>query len=370
VYLALDHHRAAATCFAAASLLEPENERWVYLLGVELQAAGESDAAIGALERAAELEPGYATTHARLALLHLEAGALELAASRYATYRGLVPDEPLGYVGAGRVALARGETDDAERWMAEAVRRDASDFLARRFHARALAAAGKPAEARAAMSVAESLPAYSGWLSHDPRLWEAHRAADHPRWLETVMRASRAEGDLPSFLRAAGAYLERRPTDVNILGMVAEVGVSMGQLDMAASALARALRVEPDDPGLHTVGAKLALARGQLDEATAAVDRALDLDRAYAPAHELRGRILFARGDAAAAAAAVLRAVELDPRQTASRMTLVEIHARSGRTDLALAVLAEVLEREPGNVAARDRLHELSRATPSPVLSP
>ncbi len=366
VYQALEEHEAALGCFAAAADLEPDQVLWRYDLGVECQAVRLHERAIAALERASRLDPDYPTTWARLGALYLEAGDLDAAAEHYEQYRGRAGDLAVGEVGLGRVALARGETAEAERYFRAAIERSPGDFLAHRFLARALALNGDHEGARREQDTAERLPQYSGWLTFDPRLKAAHRIADTQHYLSNQMRRAASARDYESFARIAEGLLQRRPNDFSTLRNLATVYRGLRRFDDADAAIERALALKPDSAAAHRVRAEIAFAREDLVAAHRALDDASVLDPHSAKVLELRGRTYFLQGHEAEAIAAVRKAIDLDPGSTDTRVLLAIILQKSGRFQEAVAIATDLIQRDPGDRRARALLKSIRASRDRP----
>jgi tetratricopeptide (TPR) repeat protein len=353
IYLALEEHPAALACFAAAAELDAAEPRWVYLLGAECEATGLDDTAIAALERAAALDPGYATTYARLGELRLLRGDLDGAEAGFQAFVDRDPGVSVGYTGLGRVAMARGDLRAAQRWLDTATRTTPNDFLAHRFLARALAAAGRTAEAEAATARARSLPEYSGWVTFDPRLQEAHALAGSQRHLENEARVALAEGRFAEGAALLQEILARRPDDHDTRGRLAAVYARLGQQREAREAIERAVSASPRSIALHRTAAELYMSMKLYDAASTAIERLLELDPASPRAHDLRGRLRYAAGDRAGAVADLERALELGAPEVDIRMALAVILAEAGQVPDAVAELDRILELRPDHPQAR-----------------
>ncbi len=366
VYQALEEHEAALGCFAAAADIEPDQVLWRYGLGVECQALRLNERAIDALTQAGRLDPDYPTTWARLGALCLEAGDLDAAAEYYEQYRGRAGDLALGEVGLGRVALARGETAQAQRFFRAAVERSPGDFLAHRFLARAHALNGLHEDARREQELAERLPQYSGWLTFDPRLHVAHRIADTQRYLANQMRLAAGARDYESFARIAEGLLQRRPSDFGTLRNLATVYRELRRFDDADAAIERALALKPDSAAAHCVRAEIAFAREDLAAAHRALDDAAAIDPDSAKVLELRGRTYFLQGHEAEAIAAVRKSIDLDPGSTQTRVLLAKMLQKSGQFQEAVAIATDLIQRNPDDRRVRALLKSITASRDGP----
>ncbi len=360
VYQALDENEAALQCFAAAAQINPGDVRWTYGLGVECQAVGFQEEAIQFLGRAAEMDPAYPTVFARLGALHLERGELDAARRAYERCRELLPGQSLAWVGLGRVALASGDAARAEEYFTAAVARTRNDFLAQRLLGEAYAGGGKPDLAQRQQKLAERLPQYSGWLTFDRRLQEAHELADTQHYLTNQMRVAAGAGDYGSLVRIGLKLLERRPEDYNTLGNVAAACLELGRDKEADAAIRKALKLKPDSARLHLMQAAIAFQRDDYAAAHESLDAAQKLDPADPKVYELRGRTWLLQGHSSEAIEALNQAVALDPG--AARLILALAYRSAGRIAEAMRTLEQLLEMDPDNTQARQMLQALGPA--------
>jgi tetratricopeptide (TPR) repeat protein len=362
VYQALDEDQASLECFAAAAQLDPGEVRWSYGQGAQCQAMGLQEEAMRSLERAVEIDPGYPTAWARLGALYLERGELDAAAQRYDQCRRLLPGQSIGYVGLGRVALARGEAVRAQEYFSAAVASTPNDFMAHRLLGLSYAVNGKPDLARREQALAERLPHYSGWLTFDPRLQEAHELADTQQYLADRMSMAAGAGDFRTMALIGERLLYRRPNDYSALGNLAVAYLELGRGNDADAAVTRALALKPDSARLHLTQATIAFSREDLAAAHESLDAAKRLDPSDPRVFELRGRTCLLEGRSAEGIEALNRALALDPDAVDARLVLAVAYRSAGRDDEALRTLERLLELDPDNGQARRMLQALRSA--------
>ena len=364
IYQATEEHRASLECFAALAQMQPNDDQWRYHLGIEAQAMGMEDLAVAMLEESQKGDPDYPTTYARLGLLYLEKGDLDAADTNYQEYRRRLPNQSLGYVGLGRVALARRDWSEAQKLLRRAVDATPNDYVAYRLLSQALAAQGKREQARAAANVAERLPQYRGWLVFDERLQASHALANTQRYLTNQMRLAAGERDFASFIKIATELLERRPDDHQTLSNLATVYSALRRFDDAETTIDQALSLKPNSPALYCVKAEIAFARRDFPATYQAVDAALTLDSDSARAYEIQGRALFLQERTTEAMNAMQRAVTADPSSTSARLVLAEMYRQVGRPAEAARLLNELLRFDPQHAQARQLLQQILDANP------
>jgi Tfp pilus assembly protein PilF len=136
------------------------------------------------------------------------------------------------------------------------------------------------------------------------------------------------------------------------------VELSRGNLDAAAAAVGRALRIEPCLVEALLNQAELERLRGAEPEAERAIRRALACEPRSAGAHHALGLWLVRAKQPAAGRQSLARAVALDPRDVRFSYVLAVALASAGATDEAASVLEASLTHHPNHIGS---LQALSR---------
>ncbi len=121
LYLTYSFLEAAEASFANARNLQPDDYRWLYLLGYLLQIQGRLEAAATVLERALELRRDDPPSLIRLARVRLELGSPELAAPLFERVLENDPDSAAALDGLGGVAVAGGDGEAAVAYFERAL---------------------------------------------------------------------------------------------------------------------------------------------------------------------------------------------------------------------------------------------------------
>ena len=354
-----DSHAAAEAYFRRAAELAPQDFRWVYYRGCVAQETGRSDAAIEHLERARALGPLYPLTYARLGQLYLDAGRLDEAAAMFARYTKDRPEDWLGPVGSGRVALARNDPGEALRFLEEAARINADDFQVQHHLGRIHAALGDRERAAGHFARAQELPQGGWWRFRDPMAQEMYELTSSVANLVTEFERLSGTDDWAALARLGEEIVRRRAADATMLGNLAALYRKMGRFTDAHGALDRALRVGGNEVRVHDLRAEVHLAEGGYESAIAATDRALALAPDDARAHGVRARALIMLERAPEAEVSMRRSLELAPGDAGNWFLLGEIARVQDRRAEAVAAYRRTLEIDPENALARERLEAI-----------
>jgi arylsulfatase A-like enzyme/Flp pilus assembly protein TadD len=235
-------------------------------------------------------------------------------------------------------ADARGDHAAAVEGLRPLVRREPGNPAFRQALAAALRAAGRPAEAAAALGALDTI------APSDPVAWhERSIALDAAGQMEEAMRSERRaialDPALPEPHNHLGSLLARGGRSEEALAEFTRATTldpnnaaawtnranalrARGQPRDAAEAYRMAGRLAPRDPGARNGLGVLAVESGELDRAIALFEEALAIDPRY---HEARLNLAVAqvrRGNAAAARAALQALLQAKPdRETAAKAT-------------------------------------------------
>ncbi|MEZ5332982.1 MAG: tetratricopeptide repeat protein [Thermoanaerobaculia bacterium] len=314
LYYLYDLSSAASTALAEAKRLEPEEFRWVYLLGILERLEGEHGAAVASFERAAELDPDYAPVWVRLGEVCLELGRHEDAERSYRHALDLDETLAAAWEGLGRLASDRGD----------------------------------PAAAVQCFERALELQPRASSLHHPLGL--AYRALGDLEAARTHLAANRGDRvRIPDpLLRELSGLVTSNQADFKA-GVQA---MRHGNAELALERFDRALAELPDDP---LVPYNIALAHQQLghrEETERWLRRSLELDPEFRNGHYNLASLLAADGRLPEAEEHFRRAHEIDPTDTASHVGWAKVLAAMGQRERALGEIATLLARSPGEPEA------------------
>ena len=308
----------AEVVYAEASRLAPTEFRWVYLRGV-LADAHNPAVAVGLYRQAVEIDAVYGPARVRLAAALEKVGSAAEADTHYAEAARLEPGNAVAHLGLGRLALARGEVDQAVRHLERAyqLRPEIQAIVATLSRARHRA--GDRDAARRLAQAARGLPP----MIH-------HR---DPRRAEVDVLAVDSE----SFLRRSKTYRET------------------GQLQASLAELLRLTELEPGNAQAHFAAAGVYDRMNRPREAATAARRALELDPDLAGGRAVLAGALFKIGSFEQAAVEAERVLADDPADV--HMLLVTTMLAMRANDVGRAL--EGLDRAAAAGASEPHLRDL-----------
>ncbi len=313
LYHAYDLTAAAAAHYENARRLEPNDFRWVYLLGLARQTRGEDStcafalrglgeialrggdapAAVGLFQDALTLQPRAASLHFLVATALKEAGEPDAAAAHLELYSDVPVElaDPLAEAMAAEASgaatwLLRGHTSLKEGRLREAV-------LSYR---RALELDPENVAGRESLAFAlADLGEVEGSLAELRRLADGGGGSARTHFLLGRLLAGR--GDDLAAVEHYRQAVELNPADEDALFNTASTLARLGDFEAAAAGYDRLLRLDSRDVEARYRRALVLQALGRLPEALAELERA----SADEPGNEeIRARLLAVRQAAAA----------------------------------------------------------------------
>lgn len=278
-------------------------------LGAAFARAGMLDIASREFRRVLELRPSDVGARLQLGLLALRARAWDQAASVLAEATALPGAPGAVFHGLGLARHRLGQLDDAAIAYDEAARRG-------------LANDPRHATARAALAFARGEP-------DDARRWlERARGADGtppalPEWHHLVGNLALASGDAAATEAALRAGVAAHPEAAALHANLAAVMSAVGRHDEAQAEARRAAESDPDLPQGQKAMADAAYRAGRLEEAADRYQRAVTLAPGLGAEAWVRlGTLALRSGDRPAAATAWERALTLQPDHPIARSNL------------------------------------------------
>ena len=311
LYYAYSLFSPARECFLNASLLTPNEFRWVYLLGLSEQRVGLPNEAISHYRIARTLRPDYAAVSVNLGNVHLELNQLTEAESSFRAALLIEKNSAAAHYGLGQVALSKRNYADAVVHF-EAALAQLPD--ANRIHyPLAMAYRGLGDTEKARIHLAQQGPV--GVKQTDPLV-------DELRELIKGERVHLIRGKL-----ALGAQ----------------------RYDEAAAEFRKALAASPDSVSAHLNLGTALTQTGEMREAAAQFEAVLRIDSRNTLAH-FNLAVLLANQNEHEQAISHLRSIlALEPGDLVARGFLARELKQFGRLDEALSEYALVVQTDPGN---------------------
>lgn len=326
IYLTYDFLDAAEASFQNASRLQPEDFRWIYLIGYLNQIQGRLDEAAERLQRALELQDDYLPAWLRLGRAQLESGAVAAAETSFERALQLDDTAAAAHEGLGKIAESRGELEAAARHFERALELQPQASGLRYALGQLYRRLGDLERARA--ELAESGDVAIG--IQDPLLSPLGQLAASAQFY--IMRAGEAM-EVEDYPTAAAAYrqaLDLDPTYVAAYKGLAYSLEQQGDLEGAIEQLRHGL-----EQGRHDDPEQQRLDRAEL--------------------HRILGGLQVLAGRDVEAIAEFERAIELHPGDENARLKLANAFARGGEFERAVEHYDRILEQRPELAAVRLR---------------
>jgi Tfp pilus assembly protein PilF len=327
--MTLHAHRqlsAARVCYQRASLLEPRNFDWAYLLAV----VSDAQPSIDALRNALRLRD-YLPAKLRLGEALLAAGD---SAGASAVYRGL--DHPAALFGYGR---ATNDPAYYEKALAEFPAYGAAMFALAQHYQRS----GRTADAQRLMA---AYPKFKTSAPHiDDPILDAVMALDRgPDRLLSQASNLEAEGQLAAAADLQVKALELDPSltqaHINLISLYGRLGDPV----RAAEHYRQAVALNANAAEAHYNFGVLCYQSNRRAEARAAFEKALAINLGYADAHNNLGVLLEEEGRLDLASKHFERAIELQPGLRLARFHLGRIWANQRRFPQAIEQFRQAVD--------------------------
>ncbi|HEY3242071.1 MAG TPA: tetratricopeptide repeat protein [Phycisphaerae bacterium] len=355
----------ALECYRLAVSLDPTLYKWWHLLGVLQQELGQSAAAIDSFRHAMQLSPGDAAALMRLGDLLFDQQDLEEAGACFDKYIALRPDDTLGHFGAGKVALARNQFDDARRHLSAAVRCDARHQAAHYLLGRALEHLHQPADAAASFAAAAALPIKSVPRLDDPVRDEMYEASRSTSVLQQYMVELQQQGRTEDAYLVAVQLVARRPDDFLNLRNLATLARLTHRPAEALRAAQQAVEINPNFAPGYATFSEVLREQQRYDEALAAVDRALELEPEDGSNLLTRGSVLLQIERYEEALDVLERGLRVLPNHVNGHALRAAALLGLSRVPEAHEELERVLQLDPTHAWAQQHLARLN-STPAP----
>jgi tetratricopeptide (TPR) repeat protein len=363
----------ADTAYALAEELDGSEWRWTYNHALVHEVRGDVAAAAASLRSVVVRASHHSPAWWRLGDAEFKLGRLDAASDAWAQARRLPDPPPLvdpaapprrtvasisAYAGLGlaRVALARGNTDQARVLLEEVIAAAPSFGPAVRLLGTAYTSLGREEDAVRTARRAERLPGYDPYV--DPTFAMLVRESRSPTFLLQQAAAADAgtNGQWREYL--ARRALELDPGNADALFELATLLRVLRRFEEALPLLTRLQQLTPDDfqvvadigrcfSGLRRYGeaeAMLRRALNGLDDANTRYDLGLVLDRTGRPVEAM---------------AEYRRALERNPTHRDALNNLGVMLARGGRLNESLQLFERLVDADPANADARANLGAL-----------
>ncbi len=347
--------RPADVSFRRARLLDPNEFRWPYLLGVSLENVDPIEAEAN-LREAIRLKPNTALPRLPLAELLAEAGRSQEAESLFSGAKDLEPENVRALLGLARLRMHGGADPEALGLCDQAARLQPDDRMAQELRARLLFRLGRSREAERVRRRLEQMSQVE--TSDDPYVAEVILLRRDPNWIATRVETMLGQG----LTDQAVAYLEKKireyPGRSRFPLQLARALGGSGQAARAGDVIVRAIEEFPESPELRLLQGLVFGELGQSDRAEQGFRAAIERKPDYIEAWLWLGRVLRERDQVQEAEKCFGRVIAFRPDLPTGHASLGELMLATRRAAAAVLLLETALDLSPGDDLLRKRLAE------------
>ena len=343
----LQSHRlydSAEACFLRAQILDADEFRWPYFLGIGQAESGDPEAAVDALQRALTLKQ-YPAASIRLGEVLLSLDRLDESRLSFEAALRLSPGAPAAYYGLGQVLSRQNEAREAIRALQMACKLAPLSSAPHYALALAYRDAGDPESSQRHLALSRN---HEGPLPpiDDPafRAVESMRADQYWHQSEGLRLESdgRANEAIESYEKAIELDAEFVQPHVNLVAVLGR----LARFEQAESHYRRALELNSEIEELHNNWGMIQALRKRPREAAESFRRALEINPFSADGHFNFGSTLSQMGRTREAVEHFLRALEYEPNHRLANFQMGRHLVVNGDIDEAIAHFGRTLEGE------------------------
>ena len=334
----------AMECYAMASAHAPGDYEWPYYMGRIYADRYQYEPAIAAYERAAELNPTYASTFLALGNLHLQSGNKEKARESFSRLAKLQPQLNHGYLGLAQIAFDSRDFKNAIKLLSDAASRNPEDFRAHSLLGQAYQHIGEAQKARHHLAIVQSLNRRDQRAKHvvfdDPLYHEMLASNTTDAAVRERLQAALGTGQFEVAIRLAEQLCRRQPKDAARVHLLAVAHKQANNYEAALERVERALSLDSSLTDAHLTKAQLLIILRRHREAVDLLDWIVAKNPKSFNGHYYRGAAQVLSGQYDAAVESFRHAIQLDDNSApSSRRTRrgVGRNRPAGRSDVGVS---------------------------------
>ncbi len=327
----------AAEYLQRAAALDPKNPDIQTQLGLSHLSAGNNQAAIAELSRAAAMESGQPRADVLLIMTLLDLREFDKALAAIDSTRKKLPRSALLLTMQGSALLGKRDLANARKGFEDALSIEPAFFPAAASLAQLDLADNKPAQAR---------QRFERLLDKDKNNLQAMLA------LAELAAADKQEATYVDWLEKAA---KAHPKAIQPRAILVRYHLARNEPQRALAIANEAVAANPDNPAaLDLLGSAQLGAKDKLGAASTFTKLAQEADQSPDALQRLAYAQLTA-GKQAEAQSALDKALKLDPGHLASLDTLMRIEMRDGQTDKAMQLARQMQTRHPESALGFER---------------
>ncbi len=334
----------AKACFLRAQILDADDFRWPYYLGIVQAEAGDTEAAVDAFKRALTLKK-YPAASIRLGEALLSLDRLDESSRSFEDALQLSPGAPAAYYGLGQVLSRQNATGEAIPLLLKACELAPQSGAAHYALAMAYQDAGDPESAQRHLTLSEN---YERALPpvDDPLFREVESLRADQYWHHSEGMRLESDGRIQEAIKFYEKAIELDAEFVQPhVNLVAALG-RLTRFEQAESHYRRALELNSGTAELHNNWGTIQALRNRPREAAESFRRALEINPLSADGHFNLGSMLNQIGLATEAVHHFQQALEYEPNHRLANFQIGRHRVAEGNIDEAIAHLERTLDGE------------------------
>lgn len=348
----------ASQCLEQAGILEPENFRWPYLLGLN-KSVSDRNAAADHWRQAIRLNSDLAVAHCRLGELSIDLGQWPEAETHLQAAARMRPNDVRTLVALARLSQLQGQVEEALSRAERAIRLAPDERSPHELVAKLHQQLGNNEAALSELKIAESLPNRPpSW--DDPVAAEVVQLRQDSMWYLEKANLLFAEGRFVEGIQVLRDTARRDDQDPRVFSALGRALVQVHQTGEAQAVLLEAASRYPDSPEIAFQLGVAYLAGDQFADAVRSFREAIRVKPDYELAHFNLGFALERTGDLNGALSAFQSAASLRPTHAAAHTNAGRLLLDQGNAGKALEHLNQSVRLEPDNRAARELFQRAS----------
>ncbi|MBK1879713.1 tetratricopeptide repeat protein [Pelagicoccus mobilis] len=337
--------KESQTVYASLFAFPDSKAKWHYYAGRIALDLGDQERALEHLNEAVARDDRYGLSHFYLGEVFLKLGELEKAESSYRSYLEIGTEKAYGFIGLGRVEIARKQWSQAEGLLLNSLREDSKIVSAYSLLTNIYRRMGREDQLKRVERAA-----LNGERYHQPRdewMEELYPFCLEPYRLSviaSILEASGREREGIEFLQKA---VSLSPENSRLVFQLAEMLKKSDPSEEVTELLLRAIELDSTYESAHYAYVSELDSNGESEAALAASQRAVELAGEASGLWRQRGVLLEKARELSGAELAFRKAVEMEPTESKNQSALANFLWAKNEKAEAIVHYKEVRKLSP-----------------------